>query len=591
MTGVSRIFDLLHQAGERYQAGEPVFYGKQNGEVCGVDAETYRRNSYILAHALLELGINPGERIATIIHNRPEWNFFDMAISLAGAVQVPLYPTISETQIGYILNDAAITGLIVNDESVWDKIKLITGGIASVRVVISVDHITGITGMADLLQYYKPFYPARCVGDRAAKVHPKDLFSIIYTSGTTGRPKGVMLSHANLLSNVMAISGILKQQPAKKALSVLPLCHIYERILNYTYQNSGTSIWYLQGFDQLRQGLSEARPEIFCAVPRIMEKLFDAIMAKGRNLKGVRKFVFYRAIAIGQQYEPGRNYTWWYLLQLSFARLLVFGKWHQALGGNLKTIVSGGASLHPRIARILGAAGFRIMEGYGLTETSPVVAVSNFMKDGIRIGTVGPILPGVEVKFDADGEILVRGPNVMMGYYNRPDRTAQVIDADGWFRTGDIGHMVDGKYLQITDRKKEMFKTSGGKYIAPQVLENRFKESAFIEHIMVLGENRKYPSAIIVPAFEYLRDWCRVKEIACTSDEEMIRHSRVVYRIDEVIHSVNQQFGRYEQIKKWKLVPHKWSADTGELSQTLKLRRKFLSAKYARLIEEMYDVP
>jgi long-chain acyl-CoA synthetase len=591
MDGVTRIFDLLRVAGHLHPDGEPVLYGKKNGEVFAVDSNAYNRNSHILAHALLDSGIKRGDRVATIINNRPEWNYFDMALSLIGAVQVPVYPTVSDAHISLIFNDAAISGLIINDASVWKKIKHITSGIASLKLVVSIDTTRGLTSMDDLIREYEQHYPEKKIQEIARNIRAKDLFSIIYTSGTTGRPKGVMLSHENLVSNFLAISEILKQQPARRAVSVLPLCHIYERILNYTYQNCGTSIWYIDGFDKLREDLAEAKPEIFCAVPRIMEKLFDAILSKGRDLKGIKKLIFYKAIEIGQQYEPGRKFSLWYNLQLDLARKLVFRKWQDALGGNLVSIVSGGASLNPRISRTLWAAGFKIMEGYGLTETSPVVAVSNFLEGGVKIGTVGPVLPGVEIKFAEDGEILVYGPNVMLGYYNRPDRTAEVIDTDGWMHTGDIGRLVDNKFLQITDRKKEIFKTSGGKYIAPQVLENRFKESAFIDHILVIGENRKHPSAIIVPAFEYLKGWCRVKEIPYYSDEEIIRHSRVLKRIEEEIYEINQHFDRHEQIKKWEIIPDKWTVDSGELSPTLKLRRKFLSNKYARLIEDMYEEP
>lgn len=591
MDEVTRVFDLIHLAGQRYKADEPVLFGKQNGEILSVDFQTYHRNSFVLAHALIEAGIQKGDRVVTIINNRPEWNYFDMAISLAGAVQVPVYPTISGNQIQYIFNDAEISGLVVNDALLWERIKFFTQQVPTLRLVISVDYIEGITDMGELLKKYYQFYPERKIVEIANSIKSSDLFSIIYTSGTTGRPKGVMLSHKNIVSNFTALTSILKQQPAKRAVSLLPLCHIYERILNYTYQNCGTAIWYIDGFDKIREGLAEAQPEIFCAVPRILEKLFDSIMAKGRDLKGIRRFLFYRAIAIGQKYEPDKEFSLLYNIQLKTARKLVFSKWHVALGGKLISIVSGGASLNPRIARILWAAGFKLMEGYGLTETSPVIAVSNYLKGGVRTGTVGPVLPGVELKFAPDGEILVRGPNVMLGYHKRPDRTAEVIDSEGWFHTGDIGHMVDKKFLQITDRKKEMFKTSGGKYIAPQVLENRFKESAFIEHILVIGENRKHPSAIIVPAFEYLVEWCRVKEIPYNSDEDIICHSRVIHRIEEEIYEINQHFGHHEQIKKWEIISDRWSADTGELSPTLKLRRKFLTEKYAGLIEEMYRKP
>ncbi len=588
MHGVTRIFDLLNLAGQNYKSGEPVLVGKKDGKVFSADSSAYKKNCFKLAQALLNSGIKQGDRVATIINNRPEWNYFDMAISLIGAVQVPVYPTISEEHIRFIFNDSQISGLVVNDAKVWNRVRTMVNEMPFVKLIISIDKTEELTSLAEILKKNQASYPSEEVTGISKNIKPSDLFSINYTSGTTGRPKGVMLSHQNLISNFTALTGILKQQPAKRAVSVLPLCHIYERILNYTYQNCGTTIWYIDGFDKLREEIAEAQPEIFCAVPRIMEKLFDAIMDKGRNLKGIRKFIFYRAITIGQLYEPGRSHSAFFQLQLLFARKLVFNKWHEAFGGKLVSIVSGGASLNPRISRIFWAAGFKTMEGYGLTETSPVIAVSNFLKDGVRAGTVGPVLPGVELKFSTDGEILVRGPGVMMGYYNRPDRTSEVIDTEGWFHTGDIGQMIDKKYLQITDRKKEIFKTSGGKYIAPQVLENRFKESAFIEHILVVGENRKHPAAIIVPAFDYLRNWCRVKEIAYSSDKEMIQNARVVNRINEEIFEINRHFGHHEQIKKWKIISDKWSLETDELSPTLKLRRKHITAKYAQLIDEMY---
>jgi long-chain acyl-CoA synthetase len=591
MNGITRIFDLLELSGQRYKAEETVLYGKKNGKVLAVDSSTYHRNSFVLAHAFIESGIQKGDRIATIINNRPEWNFFDMAISLCGAVQVPVYPTISPEQIQFIFNDAAISGLVVNDAFLLERISGIISDVPSLKFIVSVDQVSGVVCMNDLLLEFQQFYPSEKVREMADSIKAEDLFSIIYTSGTTGKPKGVMLSHANLVSNFTALTEILKQQPAQRAASVLPLCHIYERILNYTYQNCGTAIWYIDGFDKIKEELAEARPDIFCAVPRILEKLFDAIMAKGRSLKGIKRALFYRAIAIGQQYEPDQEFSLLYKFKLAVYRKLVFKKWHEALGGNLVSIVSGGASLNPRIARIFWAAGFKLMEGYGLTETSPVIAVSNFLNGGARTGTVGPVLPGVELKFAPDDEILVRGPNVMMGYYNRPERTAEVIDSEGWFHTGDIGHMVDNKFLQITDRKKEMFKTSGGKYVAPQVLENRFKESAFIEHILVIGENRKHPAAIIIPSFDYLKSWCRVKDIPYGSDDDIIRHSRVIHRIEEEIYEINQYFGHHEQIKKWEIITDRWSADSGELSPTLKLRRKYLVGKYGKLIEEMYEKP
>jgi len=591
MSEVNRVFDLLHSINQRYKPGQAVLFGKKNGTVFSVDTETYLRKSYALSHALIESGITKGDRIATIINNRPEWNFFDMAIGLSGAVQVPLYPTASEEQIRYIFTDSAISGLVINDFQIWEKVRNCISEIPFLKVLVSIDQVSDVLSLDDFLLKYKHLYTDEKVNNCAVNIAPTDLFSIIYTSGTTGCPKGVMLSHKNLISNFTALTTILSQQPVQRAVSVLPLCHIYERILNYTYQNSGTSIWYIEGFDKLRDDLIEAKPEMFCAVPRLLEKLFDTIMAKGRELKGLKKLLFFRALAIGAKFEPDKKLSLFYQIQLALMRKLVFKKWHMALGGNLVTIVSGGASLNPKIARIFWAAGFKLMEGYGLTETSPVIAVSNFLKGGARTGTVGPVLPGVELMFAPDGEILVKGDNVMLGYYNRPELTCEIMDQEGWLHTGDIGRMIDGKYLQITDRKKEIFKTSGGKYVAPQVIENRFKESSFIEHIIVVGENRKHPSAIIVPAFEYIKSWCRIKEIPYTSDKDIIRHSRVIHRIEEEIYQINQHFGHHEQIKKWELIPDRWSVETGELSQTLKLRRKFVDEKYKKLIDEMYEKP
>lgn len=592
MNGITRIFDLLLTINERYQPFEPVLYGKSDGRVYFVDRDQYRNSSFALAISLLDMGLKPGDHIGVILNNRPEWNFVDMAVMLIGCVQVPVYSNLSEDQFQFIFNDAEIKALIINDVNVWNKQKIIIKSVPSLRKIISVDPVEGLPNIGDLIQKSTGVHDTEAMLKRIHdSIMPDQLAAIIYTSGTTGRPKGVMLSHGNLVSNFTALTEILAQQPAKKAVSMLPLCHIYERVLNYVYQNSGTAIWYLTSMDNLKEDLLEANPEIFCAVPRLIEKLYDAIIAKGRDLKGIKRYIFFRSLFIGQMFEPGRSHSFIYHLQLEIARRLVFEKWHEALGKNLITIVSGGATLNPKITHIFWAAGFKIMEGYGLTETSPVVAVSNFLKDGVRIGTVGPILNGVEVAFANDGEILVRGPNVMQGYYKRPERTAEVLDSAGWFHTGDIGQLIENKYLKITDRKKEIFKTSGGKYIAPQVIESTFKESAFIEHMMVIGENRKHPSALIVPSMSYLRSWCTVKEIPFSSDEDIMKHSRVRQRIEREIFELNQKFARHEQIKKWELITDNWSVESGELSPTLKLRRKFLLEKYGELIEAMYNRP
>lgn len=591
MNGIARIFDLLNPDVSKYEKGTIALSGKQNGIFYSFDIQQYIENSYGLAHAFVKMGILPGDRIATVINNRPEWNFFDMAIMLVGAIHVPVYPTISLEQYSYILSDAGIKAIVVNNQQVYDRLKDVLATISTLKIVICIDACHGIIEMKHLLEQFSSPNLCADVIEIASKVTSESVVSIIYTSGTTGRPKGVMLTHANMISNFLALSQILNQEPAKKALSVLPLCHIYERILNYTYQLTGSSIHYVESFDQLKESLQEAKPQIFCAVPRLLEKIYDGILAKGRDQKGIKKFLFFWSLRLSQQINPSQRQSIYFQFKLALARKLVFSKWHKALGGNLVTIVSGGASLNPKIARTFWAAGFKIMEGYGLTETSPVIAVSNFLKGGVCIGTVGKILEGVEIKFAPDGEILVRGNSVMKGYYNRPERTAEVIDAEGWFHTGDIGQLVRGEYLQITDRKKEMFKTSGGKYIAPQVLENRFKESPFIEHVLVVGEGRKFPAALVSPSFDYLRSYCIIKEIPYNSNADIIRHSRIIHRIEEEIYNVNQHFGKHEQIKRWELLSDSWSVESGELSPTLKLRRSFLLEKYNQIIEELYEKP
>lgn len=591
MTGVNRIFDLLNPEVCKYNTDGAIFSWQPQNTLIAYSFSQYRFISHSIAAAFIKHGIAKGDRVATVISNRPEWNFFDMGILLAGAIQVPIYPTLSLEQYAFILNDAGVKAIVVNDEIVFKRLKRVLSSIESLQLIISVDACTGVISSNDFIEEFKVDKSFDEVREVAQSIDGKAIASIIYTSGTTGKPKGVMLSHSNLISNFVALSKILLQQPASSALSILPLCHIYERILNYTYQYTGAAIHYVEAFEKLKEGLLIAKPQMMCAVPRILEKLYDSILAKGRDLKGIKRFLFFWALKLSQKMNPSQKQTLYFRFMLGIARKLVFSKWQKALGGRLVTIVSGGASLNPKIARTFWAAGFKIMEGYGLTETSPVVAVGNFLKKGVCIGTVGKVLPGVEIKFADDGEILVRGPGVMLGYYNRPDRTAEVIDSEGWFHTGDIGRLLNDEYLQITDRKKEMFKTSGGKYIAPQVLENRYKESPFIEHVLVVGEGQRFPAALIVPSFEYLRSYCQIKRIPFTSIQDVIKHSRIIHRIEDEIYAINQHFGKYEQIKRWEFLADCWTVETGELSPTLKLRRSFLTEKYKTVIDELYAKP
>jgi long-chain acyl-CoA synthetase len=423
----------------------------------------------------------------------------------------------------------------------------------------------------------------------ANTIDPDDLATIIYTSGTTGTPKGVMLSHKNYLSNIKPVSDILTQNMVQKIISFLPLCHVYERLLNYVYQIHGITIFYAESIDKLGDNLREVHPEMFCAVPRVLEKSFDKIMAKGRSLTGIKRMLFFWAVNLGSKYEPWKKFGWWYRFRLKIANKLIFSKWREAFGGKLSVVVSGGATLQSRLARIFWAAGIKIMEGYGMTETSPVIAVSNFLPGGSKVGTVGPVLPGVEMKFAEDGEILTRGDCVMKGYYKKPEATKNVIDKDGWFHTGDVGHLEDGKYVRITDRKKEIFKTSGGKYIAPQVLENKFKESSFIENIMVVGENKNFAAALVIPNFDHIKSWCKVKNHPFESNEVATQDQRIVDRIQREIDEINAGLDKVEQIKKTVLLNKPWSVADGSLGQTLKLRRNVLHERYAEVIEAIYS--
>ncbi|MFH1161473.1 MAG: long-chain fatty acid--CoA ligase [bacterium] len=591
MGRITRVFDLLELYREDYNFKTDAFLTKSEGAWKSFSSLDYVQLSHQLSLGLLSLGATSATRIATVMANCPEWNFFDMAIQQTGAIQVPIYPTISEENYRYILNEAQIRYLVIYDQEIWQRIRHIVKELPCVEGVYSICRVRGIRHWTEILEAGKRFPHPENLEAIKASVHPDDLLSIIYTSGTTGRPKGVMLSHRNFVSNFTECAKVPGFSSKDKALSFLPLCHVYERMLNYVYQSLGMSVYYAQSLDQVQGYLQEVKPEAFAAVPRVLEKIYNKIVGQGNNLKGIRRVIFFWALRQGHKFELNPEQGTWYHVKWLIANILVFSKWRKALGGNLRIIVSGGASLHPRLARFYWAAGLKVLEGYGLTETSPVIAVQNLLPGGVKFGTVGPVLPGVEVKITPDGEVLCKGPNVMKGYYNRPDRTAEVFDTEGWFHTGDIGMMVDGKYLKITDRKKEIFKTSTGKYIAPQPIEQRFTESPFIDHIIVLGEDRKYAAALIVPNFEHLRNWCAVKKIPYISDQESVKDSRIISRIHEEVKLYNQDLGQTEKIKKFGLLSEEWSITSGELSPTMKLRRKFIQEKYYHVIEETYRSP
>ncbi len=540
-----------------------------------------------LSLALIRSGIRKDDKVALISMNRPEWVFADYGIQQTGAVSVPMYPTITVEDYRYILKDSETKLILVSTEDLYNKVKEAASDVPGVQEIYTFDRVPGAKHWTELLKLGEGQNPAELEPYKAA-VQPSDLLSIIYTSGTTGAPKGVMLSHNNLVSNFTSAMPYVPVNQTHRALSFLPLCHIYERMVSCIYMSVGVSIYFAESIDKVGDNLREVGPHIFVTVPRLLEKVYDKIVAKGGELTGVKKGLFFWALGLGQKYDTRTSPGGWYDFQLKLARKLIFSKWKEALGGNVKVIVSGGAALQPRLARVFWAADIRVMEGYGLTETSPVIAVNRYEPENNVIGTVGPAIDNVEIRIAEDGEILTRSKSVMVGYYKRPDLTAEVIDPDGWFHTGDIGELVEGKYLKITDRKKEMFKTSGGKYIAPQLIENKLKESLVIEQVMVVGEGEKFPAALIVPAYEGLREWCRIHNIAYTTNEEMIKKPEVLDKFQKEIDKANEHLAQYEKIKKFVLLSKPWSVETGEMTPKLSIKRKIITNNNRDLIDSLY---
>ncbi|MBC8487531.1 MAG: long-chain fatty acid--CoA ligase [Bacteroidetes bacterium] len=586
---ITRIFDLLDQLQQKYPDIEDVLAGKANGTWKKYSSKEYIEIVNTLSLGLLSMGVCKDDKIATIINNCPEWNFFDMALMQIGAIQVPVYPTISEANYKFIIDDAEVEYVIVSNHEIYDRVRDIISASKTVKAVYSIEKTDELNHWKEICDMGKKNFKDN-LGKIKSEIKPDDVATIIYTSGTTGNPKGVVLSHRNFINNFKAASDIISKNPVSKALSFLPLCHVYERMLNYMYQNMGVSIYYVDSTDKLREFMKDVHPDIFSAVPRVIEKTYDKLVSTGRSLKGAKKQLFFWALNLAHRFEFNKKNGWWYNFQLGIADKLVFSKWREAFGGKLDVIVSGGATLNPRLAKTFWAAKIKIIEGYGLTETSPVIAVSTFVKDGVKFGTVGTVMECVEVKIANDGEILTKGPCLMKGYYKRPDLTKEVIDKEGWFHTGDIGEFVDGKYLKITDRKKEIFKTSGGKYIAPQVIENKFKEYSFIENIMVVGENKQFISALIIPDFEHFESWCGIKGYEYTTPENAIQDEKMINRIQREVDDFNSELDKTEQVKKFKLLAKNWSVEDGELSPTLKLRRKIILEKYKDLVEDIYIV-
>lgn len=589
MQEVTRLFDILPYYAQSYKPKDDVLAGKDNGEWIKYSISDYISHADNISYGLLKLGVVPGDNVATISGSRPEWNLVDMGIQQAGAIHVPIYPTISENDYKYILEHAGVKVIFVSGRDTYRKIEHLVDDLPGLLGVYAFKDTDSVKPLDELIALGKANPAIEQVTGIKAGIKPEDLATIIYTSGTTGNPKGVMLSHANIISNFKAVKEIPPVGEEGRALSYLPLCHIYERMLVYLYQYLGISVYYAESPATVGDNLREIKPHIFTTVPRLLEKVYERIINSGRKLTGVKKMIFFWAVNVGKHYEMYGAKGPYFTLKLKIARKLVFSKWQEALGGNLKVIVSGGAALQPRLAHIFWAAGIPVLEGYGLTETSPVIAVNNFEENGVKFGTVGPVLKNTTVRIADDQEILCKGPGVMLGYYKEPELTAEAIDADGWFHTGDLGRIEPLGHLKITGRKKEIFKTSFGKYVSPEMIENMLKESAFIDALMVVGENQKYAAAIVVPDFAHLRSWCQIKGIPYTTNTEMIALERIQKRFHKEIHRFNRHLGATEQLKAFELLDSEWTVDSGELTATLKLRRRFILEKYESQISRLFN--
>ncbi|SFH35120.1 AMP-dependent synthetase/ligase [Pedobacter insulae] len=580
MKTITRVFDLLSYNLEKFPK-EEFISGKINGVWKKYSTQSFCETTDNLSKGLTTLGIKKESRVAVMAPNRPEWNICDYAIMQLGAYQIPLYPTLAEHDVKFIIENAGVSMVFVNDEVLFQKLTAVNKTLANPVLIYTLQQVEGAKHWEELVAIGKETtvdleaYRKEVSGD--------DILTLIYTSGTTGTPKGVMLTHNNLIQNFEK-SSIIFPKEVKTAVSFLPLSHIFERMISYLYAYSGVSVYYAESMETIVVDIQEVKPNAFSTVPRLLEKVYDKIMEKGKDLKGIKRGIFFWSLALAERYDFEQG--WWYGFKLEIARKLVFKKWQAALGGNIVVLASGGAALNPRLARIFWAAGMPVFEGYGLTETSPVITVNHF--GATMFGTVGTAIEGVEIKIAEDGEILTRGHHIMKGYYSREDLTAECIDKDGWFHTGDIGEIINGKFLKITDRKKEIFKTAGGKYIAPQMLENRYKESPLIEQIMVLGENKKFPAALIVPTFAALKTWCQKKGIPYTTNEEMIHNEQVLDKYNRVVAALGLEFGKWEQVKRFALLAKEFSIDGGELTPKLSLKRKIILEKNNDVIEKIY---
>jgi len=588
MQNFTRLFDIPYYQLEKFPL-EKSIGGKTNGSWHHYSTSELISQINKVSLGLLKLGLKPGDKIAMMsFSNRPEWNIMDMGMQQIGVINVPVYPTISPREYEYIFNDAEVKYCFVDGEVLVRKVRTAQPQVPSLIDIYSFNKVDQVKNWEEIFEE----------GDLSevesikAGIKPEDMATIIYTSGTTGNPKGVMLSHHNIISNIKSSIQYIPLEAGNQALSFLPLCHIFERMVSYGYQTIGVTITYAENVEKLGENLLEVKPHFFTTVPRLLEKVYEKIYHKGHALTGVKKKLFFWALSLADHYEYDQQLGFFEKIQWAIADKLIFSKWRDALGGNVKGIITGSAACPVKMARVFSAAGIPIREGYGLTETSPALTISRFTKHGALLGTVGPAVEGVSLKIAADGEILAKGPNIMMGYYNKPEATAEVIDSDGWFHTGDIGEMVKGnhgyEFLKITDRKKELLKTSGGKYVAPNPIETMFKQDFLIEQIMVVGEGKKFVSALIVPAFPSLKEWAKEHHVEAATNKELLLHPKVKEKFEQTVQNYNAYFSHIEQIKKFTLLTDEWTIDTGELTPTMKLKRRAIMQKFANEIENMY---